>query len=68
MSEKSKYLREKPCNPAKCNGKKVRFTPKKIKKKNNNIMKDLMPIENIKDHHKDTPKKIPKTAPRLKTM
>jgi len=47
--------------------KKVKFTPTKIKKKNNNITIILKLTPKNKPHHKQIPVKIPKTAPKLKT-
>lgn len=63
----SVYLRGKPCKPAKCKGKNVKFTPKNINI-NTDVIKTLSntkPV--IKVNQKVAPAKIPKTAPRLNT-
>jgi hypothetical protein len=43
------------------------LTPKKIKKKNINITTLLNTTPKNNPHHKQTPVKIPNTAPNLKT-
>lgn len=62
------YLREYPCKPAKWRGIKVKLTPKKIRKKKKNIKRDPKVNPKKTGHQRTTPVKIPKTAPKLKTM
>jgi hypothetical protein len=66
-SIESKYLRGNPCNPKKCIGKNIKFTPIKNNTKKIIIKFSLILILNKSSHHKFIPVKIPKTAPILKT-
>jgi len=63
----SVYFRGKPCKPAKWRGRKVKFTPRNIKKKTDpiNTLSKTNPV--IKVNQKVAPAKIPKTAPNLRT-
>jgi len=63
----SVYLRGKPCKPAKCKGKKVKFTPVNIRMKTAliKVLSKTKPV--IRVNQKVAPAKIPKTAPNLKT-
>jgi len=63
----SVYLRGKPCNPAKCKGKKVKFTPVNIRIKTAliKVLSKTNPVISV--NQKVAPAKIPKTAPNLNT-
>jgi hypothetical protein len=60
-------LRGYPWRPEKCKGKKVILTPMNIKKKKIIIITLFKTTPKNRPHHKVTPVKMPKTAPRLNT-
>jgi len=63
----SVYFRGNPCKPAKCRGKKVKFTPVNIRI-NTALIKVLSKTKPvISVNQKVAPAKIPKTAPNLST-